>query len=73
MGAAMAIFGQQYQTFMTLFSERVFHVGASGLGLLMAMSGVGALAGAVMVAGATRFGRPAAVAGRRRRGIRGCR
>jgi MFS family permease len=59
MGAAMAIFGQQYQTFMTLFSERVFDVGASGLGLLMAMSGVGALAGAVAIAGATRFGRPA--------------
>ncbi|HET6318624.1 MAG TPA: MFS transporter [Chloroflexota bacterium] len=61
MGAAMAIFGQQYQTFMTLFSERVFSVGASGLGLLMAMSGVGALAGAVTIAGATRIGRPAAL------------
>ena len=61
MGAAMAIFGQQYQTFMTLFSERVFNVGASGLGLLMAMSGAGALAGAVTVAVATRFGRPAAL------------
>jgi MFS family permease len=61
MGAVMAIFGQQYQTLMTLFSEGVFNVGASGLGMLMAMSGVGALAGAVMVAGATRLGRPAAM------------
>jgi MFS family permease len=61
MGAAMAIFGQQYQTLMTLFAERVFHVGASGLGLLMAIAGVGALAGAVMVAAASRVGRPGAL------------
>jgi MFS family permease len=58
MGAAMAIFGQQYQTLMTLFSERVFQVGATGLGLLMAMAGLGALTGAVMVAAVTRVGRP---------------
>jgi MFS family permease len=58
MGAAMSIFGQQYQTFMTLFSERVFVVGPSGLGVLMAAAGLGALAGAVMVAAATRIGRP---------------
>jgi MFS family permease len=58
MGAAMSIFGQQYQTFMTLFSERVFEVGPSGLGVLMAAAGLGALAGAVMVAAATRIGRP---------------
>jgi MFS family permease len=61
MGAVMAIFGQQYQIFMTLFSERVFQVGASGLGLLMAMSGLGSLMGAIMVATATRFRRPAAL------------
>jgi MFS family permease len=61
MGAAMAIFGQQYQTLMTLFSERVFEVGAGGLGLLMAMAGLGALAGAVMVAAVARFGRPGAL------------
>jgi MFS family permease len=58
MGAAMSIFGQQYQTLMTLFSERVFQVGAGGLGLLMATAGLGALAGAVMVAAASRVGRP---------------
>jgi MFS family permease len=61
MGAAMAIFGQQYQTLMTLFSERVFHVGAGGLGLLMATAGLGALAGAVMVAAVSRIGRPGAL------------
>jgi MFS family permease len=61
MGAAMAIFGQQYQTLMTLFSERVFEVGAGGLGLLMAMAGLGALAGAVMVAAVARIGRPGAL------------
>jgi MFS family permease len=61
MGAAMAIFGMQYQTLMTLFSERVFMVGAGGLGLLMATAGVGALAGAVMVAAASRVGRPGAL------------
>jgi MFS family permease len=58
MGAAMAIFGQQYQTLMTLFSERVFQVGAGGLGLLMATAGLGALAGAVLVAAVARTGRP---------------
>jgi MFS family permease len=61
MGAAMAIFGQQYQTLMTLFSERVFKVGAGGLGLLMATTGLGALAGAVLVAAVARVGRPGAL------------
>jgi MFS family permease len=61
MGAAMAIFGQQYQTLMTLFSERVFMVGAGGLGLLMATAGLGSLAGAVMVAAVSRVGRPGAL------------
>jgi MFS family permease len=61
MGAAMAIFGQQYQTLMTLFSERVYQVGAGGLGLLMATAGLGALAGAVMVAAVARIGRPGAL------------
>jgi MFS family permease len=61
MAAAMAIFGQQYQTLMTVFAERVFHVGAGGLGIAMAIAGLGALAGAVMVAAVTRFGRPGAL------------
>jgi MFS family permease len=61
MGAGMSIFGMQYQTLMTLFSERVFNVGAGGLGLLMATAGLGALAGAVVVAAVARMGRPGAL------------
>jgi len=61
MGAGMSIFGMQYQTLMTLFSERVFNVGAGGLGLLMATAGLGALAGAVVVAAVARVGRPGAL------------
>jgi MFS family permease len=61
MGAGMSIFGMQYQTLMTLFSERVFNVGAGGLGLLMATAGLGALAGAVAVAAVSRVGRPGAL------------
>ena len=59
MASAMSILGMQYQTLMTLFAERVFQVGAGGLGLLMAMAGLGALSGAVTVAASTRFDRPA--------------
>lgn len=59
MASAMSILGMQYQTLMTLFAERVFHVGAGGLGMLMAMAGLGALTGAVAVAASTRFDRPA--------------
>jgi MFS family permease len=61
MGAGMSIFGMQYQTLMTLFSERVFNVGAGGLGLLMATAGLGALAGAVGVAAVSHVGRPGAL------------
>jgi MFS family permease len=61
MNAIVVIFGMPYQTLMPVVAERVFAVGAGGLGVLMAASGVGALAGAVTVAGLTRFGRPAAL------------
>ena len=43
-------FGMPYQTLMPLFAERVFEVGAGGLGALMAAVGVGALAGSLAVA-----------------------
>jgi hypothetical protein len=42
-------------------AERVFGVGASGLGLLMAASGVGALAGAVVVASLPRLPHPGSI------------
>jgi MFS family permease len=61
MNAVVVIFGMPYQTLMPVVAERVFDAGASGLGVLMAGSGVGALAGAVTVAGLSRFPRPAAL------------
>ncbi|MBI4493864.1 MAG: MFS transporter [Chloroflexi bacterium] len=52
-------FGMPYLQLMPVFSERVFNVGAAGLGVLMAASGVGALAGSIMVATLASFSRPA--------------
>jgi MFS family permease len=43
-------FGMPYQTLMPLFAERVFEVGAGGLGALMAATGVGALVGSLGIA-----------------------
>jgi MFS family permease len=42
--------GMPYQTLMPVFSERVFAVGAAGLGTLMAANGIGALTGSLAVA-----------------------
>ncbi|MFN8526200.1 MAG: MFS transporter [Chloroflexota bacterium] len=42
-------FGMPYQQLMPLFSERVFEVGAVGLGTLMAGNGIGALVGSIGV------------------------
>jgi MFS family permease len=42
--------GMPYQTLMPVFSERVFAVGAAGLGTLMAANGIGALTGSLTVA-----------------------
>ncbi|MBI4297420.1 MAG: MFS transporter, partial [Chloroflexi bacterium] len=39
-----------FQTFMPVFAKDVFHVGPSGLGLLLTCSGVGALIGAILAA-----------------------
>jgi MFS family permease len=61
MNLVIVVLGMPYQTLMPVFAERVFSVGAGGLGVLMAGSGVGALAGAVTVAGLSRFRRPAAL------------
>jgi MFS family permease len=61
MNLVVVVFGMPYQTLMPVVAERVFGVGATGLGLLMAGSGAGALAGAVAVAALSRFRRPAAL------------
>jgi predicted MFS family arabinose efflux permease len=50
-----------YQTLMPVVAERVFGVGAEGLGLLLASAGVGALGGALLVASLSRFSHPAAL------------
>jgi predicted MFS family arabinose efflux permease len=44
------IFGMSYQTLLPVFQERVLGVGPSQLGLLYAFSGIGALAGSLMLA-----------------------
>lgn len=61
MNLIVVVFGMPYQTLMPVVAERVFGVGAEGLGLLLAGSGAGALAGALVVAGLSKFPRPAAL------------
>jgi MFS family permease len=51
-------FGLPYQTLLPVFSETVFHAGATGLGMLTAATGVGALVGSVAVAALAGFSRP---------------
>jgi MFS family permease len=52
-------FGMPFQSLLPLFSERVFDVGAAGLGAMMAAFGVGSLAGALGVAALPAGLRPA--------------
>jgi MFS family permease len=47
---APVMLGMPYQALMPVFAEDVFHVGPSGLGLLMTVNGVGALAGSLVIA-----------------------
>ena len=61
MNLIVVVFGMPYQTLMPVVAERVFGVGASGLGLLLAASGVGALAGAVVVASLPRLRHPGTI------------
>jgi predicted MFS family arabinose efflux permease len=58
MNLVVVVLGMPYQTLMPVVADRVFGVGAEGLGLLMAGSGAGALAGSVVVASVSRFPRP---------------
>ncbi len=53
--AVPAMFGMPYNTLMPIFAERILHVGARGLGLLMSAAGLGALLGALLVASLTGF------------------
>jgi MFS family permease len=51
------VFGIPYMTMLTVFAKDVLAVGATGLGLLTACSGVGAVAGALFVASLYEFDR----------------
>lgn len=44
------IFGMPYTTVLPVFADKVLHTGASGLGLLLSGSGLGALAGSIAIA-----------------------
>jgi MFS family permease len=52
LGLALApiVLGMPYVQIMPVFAEDVFEVGASGLGTLMALNGVGALIGSLIIA-----------------------
>jgi MFS family permease len=58
MNLIVVAFAMPYQTLMPAFAERVYAAGASGLGLLLAASGGGALAGALAVASLSELKRP---------------
>lgn len=62
MVAVPSIFGFQYVTLMPFFARDVLGVGSSGLGLLMAATGVGALAAALMLTLAGSFWRKGKIA-----------
>jgi MFS transporter, DHA1 family, staphyloferrin A biosynthesis exporter len=47
--------GMPYQSLLPMFAKEVHHIGSGGLGLLMACSGVGAIAGTLAIAGAGDF------------------
>jgi MFS family permease len=46
----VSLMGMPYATLMPIFADRILHVGARGLGLLMGASGLGALLGALSLA-----------------------
>jgi MFS family permease len=47
----VSLMGMPYMVLMPIFAENVFHQGAHGLGLLTGAAGVGALVGAIFLAG----------------------
>lgn len=50
LGTVPMVFMMPYQTLLPVFADDVWHVGSTGLGVLQAMSGVGGLAGGLIVA-----------------------
>lgn len=46
----VSLMGMPYTILMPIFADRILHRGAGGLGMLMGVGGVGALAGALMLA-----------------------
>ena len=50
----VSLTGMPYAVLMPIFADSILHGGARGLGILMAASGLGALGGALSLAGATR-------------------
>jgi len=46
----ISLMGMPYSTLMPVFADRILHAGPGGLGLLMGMSGAGALIGALALA-----------------------
>ena len=56
--AVYSIFGFQYLTMMPVVARDVLHTGASGYGLLLTFVGIGALTGALSLAGAGRADPP---------------
>lgn len=53
LAALPTLFGMPYQTLMPATADRVFHVGATGLGALLTANGVGALIGSILVTALT--------------------
>lgn len=51
LGVVQGVIGQPYQYLMPIFAADIFQVSALGLGILTASAGVGALVGALMLAG----------------------
>jgi MFS family permease len=54
---APVLLGMPYQALMPVFARDVFHVGPTGLGVLLTVNGVGALIGSLLIAGLTTFQR----------------
>ena len=48
--ASISIFGMSYMVLMPIIADKVLHGGVRGMGILMGMSGVGALVGALKLA-----------------------